>query len=417
MNTIRFKHANIICKIKTAILLLMLIAIAGCTNSSVTIINDRTYPLINKNIVIKNSLLKLEGTEFIKITSETGEAIPFQCDDLNNDGKWDEIALQLDLAAEEQFILKIEKVDSSEKPIFKKLTHARLGYSPERNDSFSAVERHTRPKNHKAQSTPYLYQFEGPGWENNNVGFRLYFDSRNGKDIFGKTTNELVIDKVGLEGNYHKLQAWGMDVLKVGSSLGAGSLAILKNDSLVRLSDTEEAIYELVTTGPVRSIIKLTYTGWHTGGQPQDIIETITIWANLNSYESNVSLIPHNTPDTLVTGIVDLKQAPKFSVEHETYQAIYTYGKQSENNDQLGMGIIIDQQNFLAFSEAKKDGEGITNTYTAYLKPYQHTYRYRFFAGWELQNKTFSDRQAFEDALKEEAISFTTPIQIKIDKL
>ena len=71
-------------------------------------------------------------------------------------------------------------------------------------------------------------QFEGPGWESDKIGYRLYLDWRNATDIFGKKTHKLVLDGVGLDGfdSYHEVSDWGVDVLKVGSSLGIGSVEI-----------------------------------------------------------------------------------------------------------------------------------------------------------------------------------------------
>ena len=38
---------------------------------------------------------------------------------------------------------------------------------------------------------------EGSAWENDLVGFRNYMDQRNGMDIFGKTTPDMVLDQCG----------------------------------------------------------------------------------------------------------------------------------------------------------------------------------------------------------------------------
>lgn len=38
-------------------------------------------------------------------------------------------------------------------------------------------------------------RYEGPGWENNRIGYRLYLDWRNAIDIFGKKTSENILPK------------------------------------------------------------------------------------------------------------------------------------------------------------------------------------------------------------------------------
>jgi len=45
-----------------------------------------------------------------------------------------------------------------------------------------------------------LFKYEGPGWESDKVGYRLYIDWRNRIDIFGKQTNDLVLSNVGING-------------------------------------------------------------------------------------------------------------------------------------------------------------------------------------------------------------------------
>ncbi|MEJ2307675.1 MAG: DUF4861 family protein, partial [candidate division WOR-3 bacterium] len=69
-------------------------------------------------------------------------------------------------------------------------------------------------------------RFEGPGWESDKVGYRLYLDWRNGTDIFGKKVDDMVLQDVGQDGfeSYHEMSPWGMDILKVGDALGIGAV-------------------------------------------------------------------------------------------------------------------------------------------------------------------------------------------------
>ncbi|MFT6867605.1 MAG: hypothetical protein ACJA08_002448, partial [Cyclobacteriaceae bacterium] len=118
--------------------------------------------------------------------------------------------------------------------------------------------------------------------------------------------------------------------------------------------------------------------------------------------------------DTLVTGIVDLKKAPKSEIEESNYQIIYTHGNQSENNDILGMGILISNKNFVGYKQAPESGDGITNTYMAFMKPINGAYTFHFYAGWELESSDFSARENFDQALRNEAMSLNQIIEIKI---
>ena len=76
----------------------------------------------------------------------------------------------------------------------------------------------------------WFIRYEGPGWESDLVGYRFYLDWRNATDIFGKKDHRYGACKdVGQDGfdSYHEPADWGMDVLKVGESLGIGALGLL----------------------------------------------------------------------------------------------------------------------------------------------------------------------------------------------
>ncbi len=102
-----------------------------------------------------------------------------------------------------------------------------------------------------------LFKYEGPGWESEKVGYRFYLDWRNATDIFGKKTDELVLHKVGIndivakDDSYHEMQEWGMDIFKVGNTLGIGSIGMMKNDSIDMVSKTDEIICEIKHNGPI----------------------------------------------------------------------------------------------------------------------------------------------------------------------
>ncbi|MDZ7607374.1 MAG: DUF4861 family protein [Cyclobacteriaceae bacterium] len=249
--------------------------VAACGEPNYQIVINNPVDVIRKDepvVILRDSLVALMGEisvdQVILVTDADGKAVASQCDDLDGDGTWDELFFVCDLGANQSVSFDLGVVNKSEFPSFTARAHAQLKYSETRNNVFIPINEHTRPADHVAQSTPYLYQFEGPGWENDVVAFRTYFDSRNGKDIYGKLTKRMVLDSVGLPGtNYHNLAEWGMDVLKVGQTLGAGSLAMQVEDSLYRLGPTREAHFRLVANGPVRSIIELIYDGWKVAGE------------------------------------------------------------------------------------------------------------------------------------------------------
>lgn len=409
------------------------LGLAACNEHSVivTLSNPTAELRIDEPVSLHRDSLEvllgaLSDEEVILVSDSTGFPQPSQCDDLTGDGRWDELFFVCDLHPNQMVSLTLSKVDKKKIPYFEPRSHAQLKYSATRNNVFEPVTEHTRPADHVAQSNPFLYQFEGPGWENDLVAFRSYFDSRNSKDIFGKLTPSMVLDSVGLPGtDYHTLAPWGMDILKVGPTLGAGSLAMRVNDSLYRLGPTREAHFRLLANGPVRSIIELTYTGWQVAQEGYDVKEVITIRPGTWFYENEVTLLnDYNDTRELVTGItlfhrLDSALAPRFVALNKQYNGLIAEGGQTENKDWLSMGILVDQSAcnnwFMAPETAPNNGITLTACVALSAKAKQPV-RYLFFAGWEQSDPRFKTEGLIQQVMENEARRLANPIALKLQR-
>lgn len=383
--------------------------------SAFTVTNPLERAVKDASVAIKRANIESyvgESTDFT-LLAEDSVVVPYQLDDLDGDGQWDELALVIDLAAQQNVSMFIDL--NRVCPEFTDRAHARLGYSETRNDTFQTVTSHTRPTDHVAQSKPFLYQFEGPGWESDKVAFRAYFDSRNGKDIFGKRTSKMVIDSIGLpmnvpEGNYHKIKPWGMDVLKVSTSLGAGAIVAQYEDSLYHIHE-ESAHYQLISDGPVRAIIELTYAGWKIGVQDYTAKERISIWAGQYAYQNELSLTPSNPEIKFVTGLVNVKatEVPS-NWTKDGYSAISSHGKQSENKDYLGMAVVIPDSSFDHFVNFDSLRTDVIHTSGVRLKDENIYY---FVAGWEKTDEALHEKKNFEQLIMNLGEEISSPVLVK----
>ena len=266
------------------------------------------------------------------------------------------------------------------------------------------------------QALPY-YQAEGPAWENDKVAFRLYFDVRNGKDIFGKTTASMVMDTVGTWGDrfYHQFDwRWGMDVLKVGGSLGAGALALQVRmptgaDTVVRLggSGVGQVVYEVIKDGMKEAAFRLTYKDWKVFDRLYQLTEEISIKEGDYYYTSKVSISGLRGDERLVTGVVNLRSSQMHSLSLAHADVIYTHDRQSENDDYLGMAIMTLKGTTAYYGTMPKEGSGVTNTYTvAFNTKNNQPVTFRFYACWEKTDARFRDRDYFAAYLQKEAASW-----------
>lgn len=368
-------------------------------------------------VISKNQLLeklpKLNKSHILMFTDSQGTEVPYQLDDMDQDGEWDEVALVLDFSPNEEkkIIVSAFAKAGQNQTQFPKMTDVHFGVGIAKPNA-SEVQKYTRSYDPREKDLLF-FQMEGPAWENDKVGFRMYFDPRNGIDIFGKTTAVPTLHKQGLSTDYHKKADWGMDILKVGNSLGAGSLAFKHQDSLYRLTGWNGARFETITEGPARAIFRMTYLDELIGEKSYNIVHTITIEKGDWFYKSDIEI--HGITDgiELVTGIVDLKENNKsFYQTKEANQVLASFGKQSENEDHLGMALITMSGNNVSNTDAPLEGDGITRTHLLNLGCDKEHHFY-FMSGWQASDALFKSELGFKQAIAATSAQITSPIIIK----
>lgn len=406
--------------------LLILLTTFLCSNAyaqlkTITVSNPSEFERKDELIVLTRDFLQAKlgnvtKDQFIHIFHGNAPKV-LQHDDLDKDGTWDEVVFLHDFSAGEKVVFTVQ---AARRPAaVKALVRAHVRHKRNVGNRFGEnLEKDVMPHNNqptdftRQKLPPYLT--EGPAWENDKVGFRKYFDVRNTNDIWGKTTSDMVLDYAGVdpEKSYHELDTWGMDILKVGKSLGAGGLAlrihINGKDSLVRLGTNAEVSYRRIADGPVRAMFEMAYKDFKylPNAQPISITERISIWGGQFFYQNDVTISGNNSPVEITTGTIDLYLDKAANIITKKYAALYTHGKQSENKDTLGLGIVAPIQYFHSFGYASTQSRDIANTFTLNLSAASKKYTYRYYAAWEKTDKRFSDNNYFEKFLRTEAEKF-----------
>jgi unsaturated chondroitin disaccharide hydrolase len=155
----------------------------------------------------------------------------------------------------------------------------------------------------KLTDAVFSQKFEGLGWENDVDAFRIYFDQRNGIDLYGKIRPTLQLRKIGSPDYlYYDESPEGRDIFKVGDSIGIGGVGILVNGQTVKPADVKDRQWRVISSGPVRSILEMTYTGWNVNGKVINLRSRFTIWAGEYGYDHAIR-IDGAVPGAVVTGI------------------------------------------------------------------------------------------------------------------
>jgi hypothetical protein len=391
-------------------------------NLSVLITNGEEHDRSAELVELKRTDLKGFSEEPFKLLLK-GQELPYQLVDTDLDGQWDLLLTVVSVAASATDTLLFEKTATT--PVYpnttqvrhrKLLTDRTFGAELKKDTMILGLE---ATDFSKEKLPPYLT--EGPAWENDLVGFRLYFDKRNGRDIWGKLTPELVLSEVGTDTtvSYHNLQPWGMDILKVGGSLGAGAVGFSYKDSLYRLAGDqfESVTYEELYDGPIQAAFKMVYKGFRVRPdlEPIDVEELITITKGQWYYNNKVTI--KNAPGELmlITGIVNLHEVEFKYLEIDHYISMYSYGIQSENKDGLGMALLVDKKNFGSFATAPKTGSGIVNTHLIKMPILKEGNEFKFLSMWSKSLPEMTDDVNFVDLLNTVTYNLVKPLAVKVN--
>ena len=338
--------------------------------------------------------------------------LPWQMVDDDRDGKPDRLLFLANLEVGED--LKVSAVSGTAPPAFTPRVQAELSVKTGgswngrvyEGGTFKNIDFLRVPPEDTDHS--FFIRYEGPGWESDRVGYRFYLDWRNAIDVFGKLTDTLVLQDVGQDGydSYHEHSAWGQDILKVGESLGIGSIGIWADGKANRVAVTDSVTCRIAANGPIYAEIETNYYGWQAGIVKTDVQSNLSISAGSRLTEHRVSttrVLPN-----LCTGIVkdnaDLI-VPDTAKSGWTYMA--TWGKQSLANDSLGLAVFYPSGLEVEITEDQY-------SHVVVLEPEGKSLTYFFLAAWEKEPGGITSRDAFIKYLEETAYRLDHPPAVEI---
>jgi unsaturated chondroitin disaccharide hydrolase len=300
-------------------------------------------------------------------TLETLE-LPSQADDLDGDGKLDEIAFQIPLTANQTRIVTIAYGDAA--------TLQRL-----RNDY---------PQRTFAK---FATKYEGLGWESELNAWRLYFDARNAIDLYGKRRPGLQLEIFGApEYDYHEESPYGRDIYKIGDALGIGAVGALVDGKVIKVAEVAERRQRVISAGPVRSIVELDYKGWKVGSRAIDLTSRMTQWAGERGFIHQITA-KNAEGLTLVTGLPRKPGVPEIGAQtggDKQSRIVCTYGHQVLKTGATATESLLDQNLGLAIVvlPSSSDNTAVDDAanYLARLALKDGSARWYVAAAWDQEN-------------------------------
>ncbi|MBP7506450.1 MAG: DUF4861 family protein [Prolixibacteraceae bacterium] len=252
----------------------------------------------------------------------------------------------------------------------------------------------------------FYLKYEGPGWESNLVGYRFYLDWRNANDVFGKKTEDMVLEQVGQDGydSYHNMSDWGMDNLKVGKSLGIGSIGYWNGSAAERVAETDSVISKIISKGPLRAMIQTDYYGWKTNDFKSSCTSYLSIDANTRL--TRQILFMEEEVANICTGIHKDTTCEVIKIAEGEWTAMGTWGKQSLNNDMLGLVVIAQSKDIIDFTTDPDNQVMI-------LKPDNKFVSWYFGATWESEKYAIKTIDEFKEYILKELELLNNPDKVK----
>lgn len=430
------------------VLILPLILIIGCNKNqsnhqtepelsdslSVRLTNSADIARQDQLVEIPLSNIKAQYKNFNEnafAVYDDGVEVPSQTVDTNSDGKADEIAFVIDFQPKQTKVIKIlYSTTGSIAHNYKKRTQANLavkenyklvnGYYT--GGYFKFVTSAKVPKSHFVHDA--LYKVEGPSWGSNKVAYRFYLDERNRNDIFGKKVDTLVMQDVGLHDlvsnskeSYTKMTNWGMDIFKVGESLGIGSIAMLSNNQVETISKTDSVICHVADNGPILSGIYTQYYGWNVNGKKYNLNSFLSISAGSRLTKTLINVTGNpayrtGRPENLSTGLAKHEHCQFIKSndrDKNGWGYIATYGEQSlaGPKDKLGIVVFYKNSDLIKLTDDKL-------SYIVVLRPQDGSLKYYFADAWDQEKNGIKNIAEFVNYLNNVVQRLDNPINIQM---
>jgi unsaturated rhamnogalacturonyl hydrolase len=343
-----------------------------------------------------------------------GAELPSQPSDTDGDGSVDALVFVADFGPAERKTFELHAGQASATP---QRTQAEVSvkqggewdgklYKGGEFVNVDAVE----PPSQYTDHSEYI-RYEGPGIESDRIGYRVYLDWRNGFDIFGKTTNAMVLQGIGLDGygSYHEPADWGLDILKVGDAVGIGGYGFWDGEQLIRVSETEGRAARIIENGPLTSTLEITYDAWKAGEYVSDLRALLSM--NAGSRLVRVRLEASPDLPNLAIGLVKHPDAEVIAGDLEisghAWTYVATWGPQALAEGDLGM-VLLFRRN--ARKEQTEDEHNIVSV----MQPGDGRLEYYFGAAWSEEPGGVTSREAFIEWLDREAERLTMSLRSRI---
>lgn len=317
--------------------------------------------------VVKSALVTIDGVE-----------IPCQLDDLNKDGRMDELSFVADVTKNNNTKATITLFDNGKPREYKPMTYAEIvlrSGAKEKNKQNIYLSAITIDKQ---TVKPYnVLHHHGVAFENEMIAMRIYMDHRQTIDLYGKFHKGLELKETQFyTSKEQKAQGYGDDVLWVGNSFGLGALRGWNGSEPTMLDDVQHRTHRILAQGPIRTIVEVEDMAWtiSPGTEPVNMTLRYTLYTGHRDFDVDVAFNRDMSKQQFSTGIINVKNSLDLS-DRDGIRGCWGTDWPSADTinwkrETVGLGIYIPKVYRVREMPADKDN------YCTVLKPVGNTIHY-----------------------------------------
>jgi len=214
------------------------------------------------------------------------------------------------------------------------------------------------------------------GWESNLAAYRFYWGQL---EAFGKVDDQLILRK--LPADYHALQPWGMDILKIGEASGLGGISLWEGETRIPAMNPlgkgdVQIKRDVLAVGPLRSLAKVEMTNIKPAKADYKITLFMSAFAD-NAFSRQEIVIDAKPAGKVVysPGLEKLEGETAFKDEKVGYLAVW--GRGAQDAGEVGLAVIFDPKEYAGFAENALD------RYVKLTVPAGEKRVHWIFGGWD----------------------------------
>ena len=306
------------------------------------------------------------GTVASALVVASGQEVPCQLDDIDQDETFDELCFLADLAPKEQKTYTVTLSPEGQPRQYPARVYAEMVMGnknvKEKNKQNNFIESITA-----RGDCAYSYNLQhhhGVDFESELNGIRIYFDQRQTLDLYGKFKKRLELqDTQFYTSDEQKQQGYGDDVLWVGNTFGLGAFRGWDGEQPTMVAPVRSRTQRVISYGPLRTIVEVVDRGWQLPGCTATQLINMTLrytqYAGHRDTDVDVMFNRDASQQRFSTGIINVKGSEEFS-DHRGLRACWGTDYPATDTlkwkrETVGLAILLPRENIVSEEPANKD--------------------------------------------------------------